>query len=67
MTVFNEIDMTRTVQIIDDLKKSREWQGVKISPLVVIAKALLVAIRRNPPEVNASWDEAAGRSSTSTS
>ncbi|MGY5765604.1 dihydrolipoamide acetyltransferase family protein [Brachybacterium sp. DNPG3] len=59
VTVFNEIDMTRTVQIIDDLKRSREWQGVKISPLVVIAKALLVAIRRNP-EVNASWDEAAG-------
>src|SRR5699024_5705513 len=35
------------------------WQDVKISPLVVIAKALLVAIRRNP-EVNASWDEKAG-------
>ncbi|GAA1483713.1 dihydrolipoamide acetyltransferase family protein [Brachybacterium fresconis] len=56
VTVFNEIDMTRVVQIVADLKASREWADVKISPLVVIAKALLVAIRRNP-EVNASWDE----------
>ncbi|MFC7464429.1 dihydrolipoamide acetyltransferase family protein [Brachybacterium sp. GCM10030252] len=56
VTVFNEIDMTRTAQIIADLKSSREWADVKVSPLVVVAKALLVAIRRNP-EVNASWDE----------
>lgn len=56
VTVFNEIDMTRTVQIVSDLKGSREWADVKVSPLVVVAKALLVAIRRNP-EVNASWNE----------
>src|SRR5699024_7899107 len=59
VTLFNEIDMTATTKIIDQLRASREWQDVKISPLVVIAKALLVAIRRNP-EVNASWDEKAG-------
>ncbi|MGP9681413.1 MULTISPECIES: dihydrolipoamide acetyltransferase family protein [unclassified Brachybacterium] len=56
VTVFNEIDMTRTVQIVSDLRASREWADVKVSPLVVVAKALLVAIRRNP-EVNASWSE----------
>ena len=59
VTVFNEIDMTATTEIIDRLRGSREWQDVKISPLVVVAKALLVAIRRNP-EVNASWDEKGG-------
>ena len=58
VTVFNEIDMTHAVQIVSQLRASREWADVKISPLAVIAKALLVAIRRNP-EVNASWDEAA--------
>ncbi|MGO3210231.1 MAG: dihydrolipoamide acetyltransferase family protein, partial [Brachybacterium sp.] len=58
VTVFNEIDMTGAVQIVSQLRASREWADVKISPLAVIAKALLVAIRRNP-EVNASWDEAA--------
>lgn len=57
VTVFNEIDMTGAVQIVNQLRASREWADVKISPLAVIAKALLVAIRRNP-EVNASWDEA---------
>lgn len=56
VTVFNEVDMTETLELLDTLKKSREWKDVKISPLVVLAKALLVAIRRNP-EVNASWDE----------
>jgi pyruvate dehydrogenase E2 component (dihydrolipoamide acetyltransferase) len=59
VTVFNEIDMTATTRIVAQLRASREWADVKVSPLVVIAKALLVAIRRNP-EVNASWDEAAG-------
>ncbi|WP_114853605.1 dihydrolipoamide acetyltransferase family protein [Brachybacterium sp. YJGR34] len=58
VTVFNEIDMTRALEIVTHLRSSREWADVKVSPLAVIAKALLVAIRRNP-EVNASWDEAA--------
>ncbi|HEX7351461.1 dihydrolipoamide acetyltransferase family protein [Brachybacterium sp.] len=57
VTVFNEIDMTHAVKIVAQLKASREWADVRVSPLAVIAKALLVAIRRNP-EVNASWDEA---------
>ncbi|MCT1430778.1 2-oxo acid dehydrogenase subunit E2 [Brachybacterium muris] len=59
VTVFNEVDMTAATRIVQQLRASREWQGVKVSPLVVVAKALLVAIRRNP-EVNASWDEDAG-------
>ncbi|PMC76812.1 MULTISPECIES: dihydrolipoamide acetyltransferase family protein [unclassified Brachybacterium] len=59
VTVFNEVDMTTATRIVQQLRGSREWSGVKVSPLVVVAKALLVAIRRNP-EVNASWDEDAG-------
>lgn len=59
VTVFNEVDMTAATRIVQQLRASREWSGVKVSPLVVVAKALLVAIRRNP-EVNASWDEDAG-------
>jgi 2-oxoisovalerate dehydrogenase E2 component (dihydrolipoyl transacylase) len=56
VTVFNEIDMSGVMRIVSQLRASREWADVKVSPLAVIAKALLVAIRRNP-EVNASWDE----------
>jgi 2-oxoisovalerate dehydrogenase E2 component (dihydrolipoyl transacylase) len=58
VTVFNEVDMTATMDLVRSLRASREWADVKISPLAIVAKALLVAIRRNP-EVNASWDEAA--------
>jgi 2-oxoisovalerate dehydrogenase E2 component (dihydrolipoyl transacylase) len=58
VTVFNEVDMTATMDLVRTLRASREWADVKISPLAIVAKALLVAIRRNP-EVNASWDEAA--------
>ena len=58
VTVFDEIDMTAALRIVTELRASREWADVKVSPLAVVAKALLVAIRRNP-EVNASWDEAA--------
>lgn len=56
VTVFNEVDMTATLELIDGLKASREWREIKVSPLLILAKAVLVAIRRNP-EVNASWDE----------
>ena len=56
VTVFNEIDMTGVMRIVSQLRAAREWADVKVSPLAVIAKALLVAIRRNP-EVNASWYE----------
>lgn len=57
VTVFNEIDMSATMDLVGRLKAEREWADVHVSPLVIVAKALLVAIRRNP-EVNASWDEA---------
>ena len=56
VTVFNEIDMTASLQLLESLKASREFKDIRISPLTLLAKALLVAIRRNP-EVNASWDE----------
>ncbi len=39
--------------------QDREFKDVKVTPLLVLAKAMCVAIRRNP-EINATWDEAAG-------
>ncbi len=56
VTVFNEVDVTAGIELLARLKTTREWADVKLSPLTLVAKALLVAIRRNP-EVNASWDE----------
>ncbi|MGQ4818482.1 2-oxo acid dehydrogenase subunit E2, partial [Enterococcus faecium] len=56
VTVFNEIDMTGVTRLASQLRAWGEWADVKVSPLAVIAKALLVAIRRNH-EDNATWDE----------
>jgi pyruvate dehydrogenase E2 component (dihydrolipoamide acetyltransferase) len=39
------------------LREHPDFAGVRASPLLMVAKALLLAIKRNP-DVNASWDEA---------
>ncbi|GAB2469986.1 dihydrolipoamide acetyltransferase family protein [Streptomyces incanus] len=58
VTEFVTVDVTRTMKLVEELKQDREFTGLRVNPLLLIAKALLVAIRRNP-DVNASWDEAA--------
>ena len=58
VTEFITVDMTRAMELVDRLKTDREFKGVKVTPLLVLAKALLVAVKRNP-EINATWDEAA--------
>ncbi|MFF2700191.1 dihydrolipoamide acetyltransferase family protein [Streptomyces cyaneofuscatus] len=57
VTEFVTVDVTRTMKLVAELKEDKEMAGVRVNPLLIIAKALLVAIKRNP-EVNAAWDEA---------
>ncbi|QIP85550.1 2-oxo acid dehydrogenase subunit E2 [Streptomyces sp. Tu 2975] len=57
VTEFVTIDVTRTMKLVEELKSDKDMAGLRVNPLLLIAKALLVAIKRNP-EVNASWDEA---------
>ncbi|MEV8226084.1 dihydrolipoamide acetyltransferase family protein [Streptomyces sp. NPDC079167] len=57
VTEFVTVDVTRTMKLVAELKEDKEMTGVRVNPLLIIAKALLVAIKRNP-EVNAAWDEA---------
>ncbi|MER5858908.1 dihydrolipoamide acetyltransferase family protein [Streptomyces sp900105245] len=57
VTEFVTVDVTRTMKLVEELKQDKEMQGLRVNPLLLIAKALLVAIKRNP-DVNASWDEA---------
>jgi pyruvate dehydrogenase E2 component (dihydrolipoamide acetyltransferase) len=59
VTEFVTVDVTRTMRLVEKLRKDREFEGVRVSPLLVVAKALLLAVRRNPG-INATWDEAAG-------
>ncbi len=58
VTEWVTVDVTRTMELVKRLKGSRELEGLKVSPLAIVAKALLIAVRRNPA-VNAAWDEAA--------
>ncbi len=57
VTEFVTFDITRTMQLVQELKLDPAFAGLKVSPLLLVAKALLVAIKRNP-QVNAAWDEA---------
>jgi 2-oxoisovalerate dehydrogenase E2 component (dihydrolipoyl transacylase) len=58
VTEFLQIDVTQTMAATARLKSLPEFQEVRVSPLVLVAKALLVAAGRHPM-VNSSWDEAA--------
>ncbi|WP_371164061.1 dihydrolipoamide acetyltransferase family protein [Buchananella felis] len=56
VTVMHTVDVTRTMELVAKLKQDREFAGIKVTPLLVVMKALLIAIRRHP-EINATWDD----------
>jgi pyruvate dehydrogenase E2 component (dihydrolipoamide acetyltransferase) len=56
VTEFITVDATRTMDFVEQLKKHPGMAGIKVSPLLVLAKAVCLAVR-NTPEVNATWDE----------
>ncbi|MGY1642177.1 dihydrolipoamide acetyltransferase family protein [Geodermatophilus sp. SYSU D00703] len=58
VTEFLTVDVTRMMKLRTRLAARPEFAGVKVSPLLFVAKALLLAARRHPM-VNSSWDEAA--------
>ena len=58
VTEFLTLDATRTVKLVERLRELPEYRDVKVSPLLIAAKALISAVGRFP-EINASWDEAA--------
>ncbi len=58
VTEWVTVDVTGTMELVERLKADREFRDVKVTPLLVLAKAMCVAVRRNPG-INASWDEAA--------
>lgn len=56
---FLTIDVTPTLELIETLKQSRQYQGVRLNLLSLVAKAVCISVARNP-QVNVRWDEAAG-------
>jgi pyruvate dehydrogenase E2 component (dihydrolipoamide acetyltransferase) len=58
VTEFLQVDVTETMAAVRRARELPEFAGVKVSPLLFVAKALLMAVRRHPM-INSSWDEAA--------
>ncbi|HEV7205933.1 MAG TPA: dihydrolipoamide acetyltransferase family protein [Jatrophihabitans sp.] len=59
VTEFVTVDVTAMMELRDRVAARREFRDVKVSPLLFVAKAVMLAIARTP-EINASWDDAAG-------
>ena len=55
-TEFLTVDVTPSMELLARLRDSREFAGVKLTPLTLAAKAVLIALRRNPA-LNSRWDE----------
>jgi pyruvate dehydrogenase E2 component (dihydrolipoamide acetyltransferase) len=56
-TAMIEADVTGSVEMLQLLKQRREFTNLRVSPLLVFAKAACLAISKIP-EVNSSYDEA---------
>ncbi len=58
VTEWVTLDVSRTVELVATLKGSKAFADVKVSPTLIVAKAICLAMRRTP-ELNARWDEEA--------
>lgn len=58
VTEWLSIDVTATLELIAELKRDLRWTGIHVTPLLLVAKALLIAVRRYPG-INSRWDDAA--------
>lgn len=56
VTTFHTVDVTATMELIDQLRGDRSLSEHRIGPLVLVAKAVCLALGRNP-SLNATWDE----------
>ncbi|MDQ1486851.1 MAG: hypothetical protein QOJ62_2544 [Actinomycetota bacterium] len=59
VTEFTTVDVTRSMRAVGRLRELPEFADVKVSPLLLVAKAILLGIERYPL-VNSVWDEANG-------
>jgi 2-oxoisovalerate dehydrogenase E2 component (dihydrolipoyl transacylase) len=59
VTEFITCDVTAMMELRDRVAARREFRDVKVSPLLFVAKAVILAAAKTP-EINATWDEAAG-------
>ncbi len=58
VSVFLDCDLSATVQLVERLKTRREFADLRVSPLLITAKAVCLALGRTP-ELNSFWDDSA--------
>jgi 2-oxoisovalerate dehydrogenase E2 component (dihydrolipoyl transacylase) len=56
VTEFLQVDVTATMDAVRRLAELPEFAGVRVSPLLLVARALLLAVARHPM-INSSWAE----------
>ena len=56
VTVWKEVDASRTMELVKRLKAAPEYADIKVSPLLIMARAVIWAARRTPM-INAAWIE----------
>jgi 2-oxoisovalerate dehydrogenase E2 component (dihydrolipoyl transacylase) len=60
VSVWTDVDASRTMELVKRLKASPDFADIKVSPLLLMARAVIWAVRRTPM-VNAAWiDDAEG-------
>ncbi|WP_026554017.1 dihydrolipoamide acetyltransferase family protein [Arthrobacter sp. 35W] len=60
VTEFLTVDVTASMELLERLRARRDFAGLKLTPLTLVAKALCLAAARQP-SVNSRWDEANGQ------
>ena len=58
VTEWITVDVTATMDFVARLKRRREFKDAKVSPLLVLSRAVMLAMKRTP-EINSFWDDAA--------
>ena len=57
VTIFTTVDVTPMMELVERLRGTKDFADVRVTPLLIVAKALLLAVRRNPL-INSTWDDA---------
>jgi len=58
VTEFITVDVTPMMELAVRLKSHPDFEGLRVSPLLLVARALLLGIARHPM-INSAWDEEA--------
>ena len=54
--VFLTVDATPTVELVDRLRNNRRFEGLHVTPLAIVARAVVLALSEHP-SLNSSWDD----------